>query len=294
RGPSGQSKESIITCTKWGSVVMARRPLGIWGVLGGLLIGFCGLGGCDARGPVPPQPEGSDSTFVNSIGIRFRRLPAGTFRMGSATGQADEQPVHTVTITEPFYMALYEVTQVQWGILMEQDPSHFRGPHRPVDSVSWRQARTFIDRLNEKEETDLYRLPTEAEWEYAVRGRTETRYHFGKTRDSLRNYAWYSFNSERRTHRVGRKLRNPFGLYDMYGNVWEWVRDAYSPNFYERSARVDPLNTGKPLSPRVIRGGGWYSVVSDMRSANRSWARPKAQNVQLGFRIVREIPEDEQ
>lgn len=273
---------------------MPRHPIGILGLLGGLLVGLLVLEGCDLRRGSPPQLKGSDSTYVNSIGMRFRRIPAGTFQMGSTEGQKDERPVHEVKITEPFYMGIHEVTQVQWGILMDRDPSYFRGAHRPVDSVSWHRARIFIDRLNKREETDLYRLPTEAEWEYAVRGGSDTRFHFGEARDSLSAHAWYGFNSERRTHRVGRKRRNPFGLYDTYGNVWEWVRDAYGPRFYERSARVDPMNHGSPFGARVIRGGGWFAVVSDLRSANRGWARPGARDPQLGFRIVREIPEEEQ
>lgn len=191
-------------------------------------------------------------------------------------------------------MSVYEVTQVQWEALMDRNPSAFQGPYRPVDSVSWYRVRTFVERLNSKEDTDLYRLPTEAEWEYAVRGGSNTRFHFGRAKDSLVKYAWYSYNSERRTHRGCRKRGNPFGLCDMYGNVWEWVRDGYDPTFYKRSDRVDPVNRGRPSGPRVIRGGGWFSAGSDMRSANRSWARPGGQNSQLGFRIVREIPEEEQ
>lgn len=264
-------------------------------MLAGLLVGLCVASGCDLRQDAPPQLKGDDSTYVNSVGMRFRHIPAGTFRMGSADGQRDERPLHEVEITEPFYLGVHEVTQTQWRILMDENPSHFQGPYRPVDSVTWNRARAFIDRLNQREETDLYRLPTEAEWEYAVRGGSKTRFHFGNPRDSLEAYAWYSYNSERRTHRVGTRLRNPFGLYDMYGNVWEWTRDAYAPDFYERSGHVNPVNTGGVLVPRrVIRGGGWFSVVSDLRSANRAWARSDARNSQLGFRVVREIPEEEQ
>lgn len=273
--------------------IRVGRLTGVLAGVAGLLASIFLLFGCDQGGPVPNVEDG-DSTVVNSVGIRLRRIPAGSFLMGSVDGQNDEIPVHEVEISEPFYIGVHEVTQLQWEIVMDQNPSHFRGAHRPVDSVSWRQARTFIRRLNEREETELYRLPTEAEWEYAARGGSDTRYHYGDGRDSLRIYAWYSFNSERRTHRVGRKRKNPFGLFDIYGNVWEWIYDAYDGTFYERSSGVDPVNTPGLIAPRrVIRGGGWFAVVSDLRSANRGWARPGAQNEKLGFRIVREIPAGE-
>lgn len=253
------------------------------------------LGGCDSQ--LEPSSEGgeSDSTFVNSIGMQFRKIPAGTFQRGSLEGESDERPVRDVEITEPFYLSTHEVTQIQWEALMDHNPSHFEGGFRPVDSVSWDRAQAFIDRLNENEETDRYRLPTEAEWEYAARGGTTTRFYFGDTRDSLRSHAWYSANSDKRTHRVELKRPNSFGLHDMYGNVWEWTRDAYSPVFYQRGSQIDPVNLSQdPRPPRVIRGGGWFAVGSSMRSANRAWARPGSQNSQLGFRVLREIPPDEQ
>lgn len=268
--------------------LFVRSPI----VLSALVVGSWIVHGCDFNTDSIRQLEGGDSTYVNSLGMRFQRLPAGTFKMGSTNGQDDEEPVHEVQITKPFYMGVHEVTQAQWDILMEHNPSHFQGPYRPVDSVSWHSAQLFIRRLNEKEDTEVYRLPTEAEWEYAVRAGSKTRFHFGDARDSLAAHAWYSFNSDRRTHDVGRKRRNPFGLYDVYGNVWEWVRDVYDTQFYERSPRTDPLNRGSQLVPRVIRGGGWFAVVSDLRSANRGWARPGARDPQLGFRIVREISQE--
>ncbi len=262
-------------------------------LLAGLLIGLCLVSGCDLQGESEPQPREPDSSYVNSIGIRFQRVPAGTFQMGSARGQDDERPVHEVKISEPFYVSAHEVTQLQWDILMDENPSYFEGPHRPVDSVSWHRVQDFIERLNQKEDTDLYRLPTEAEWEYAARGGSDARFHFGDGRDSLSSHAWYSLNSDRRSHRVGQKGNNRFGLYDMHGNVWEWTRDRYSPQFYERSRRVDPVNEAEGVRvPYVIRGGGWYSVVADLRSANRAWARSDSRDPQLGFRLVREIPDD--
>lgn len=274
---------------------MIRLPVKFLMVVGGLLVGVGLIEGCDLQRASTPQLEGNDSTiFVNSIGMEFRRIPAGTFEMGSAHGQEDELPTHEVKITEPFYMGANEVTQAQWRIIMDGNPSRFRGPYRPVDSVSWHQVHVFIDRLNQKENADLYRLPTEAEWEYAARGGTNTPFYFGEAQDSISNHAWYSSNSDERSHRVGRKHSNPFGIHDIYGNVWEWVRDAYSPNYYAHSDRVNPVNTGPVTALRVIRGGGWFGVVSSLRSANRGWAQPDSRDSQLGFRIVREIPEDQQ
>lgn len=265
--------------------------VGLWGLLA---VGMT-AGSCDLQHSPPPQLSGTDSTvYVNSIGIEFRRIPAGTFQMGSSRGEDDEAPVHEVTITEPFYIGATEVTQYQWARLMDENPSHFRGLYRPVDSVSWYQAQAFVDSLNQKEDTDLYRLPTEAEWEYAARAGSTSPYYFGTAQDSLPNHAWYSLNSEARSHRVAEKHSNPYGLHDVYGNVWEWVRDAYSPTYYERSARTNPVNTANRSRRRVIRGGGWYAVISSLRSANRGWARPFARDPQLGFRVVREIPENEQ
>lgn len=275
---------------------MARPAAYVLLLLGGLLLGLGLLGGgCDFQNSTPRMNGGTDSTiFVNSIGMEFRRIPAGAFEMGSSRGEDDEAPPHDVSITEPFYMGAHEVKQLHWRTLMDDTLSQFRGIHRPVENVSWYQARAFVDSLNAREETDRYRLPTEAEWEYAARGGASTRFYFGVAWDSLSNHAWYSANSEERTHRVAEKHSNPFGLHDVYGNVWEWVRDAYSPQYYARSEQQDPLNTGRGRSPRVIRGGGWFGVESSLRSANRGWARPGSRAPQLGFRVVREIPGDEQ
>lgn len=270
-------------------------PLSRVFVVLGLVVGLWSLHGCDFEGNSVPQIDGGDSTFVNSIGMKFRHIPAGTFRMGSSDGDEDERPIHPVEITEAFSIGVHEVRQREWIALMDENPSYFEGPQRPVERVTWHQAQAFIDSLNQKEETDRYRLPTEAEWEYAVRAGSDTRFHFGEEREDLASYAWYSTNSEERTHRSGGKRGNPFGLYDVYGNVWEWTQDTYDEGIYEANRRVDPVNiSGGRYSPRVIRGGGWYSVASNMRSANRGWARPRGQSAQLGFRLVRERPDDEE
>jgi formylglycine-generating enzyme required for sulfatase activity len=252
--------------------------------------------GCDQSGPPndPPSTERfSAETVVNSVGMRFVRIPAGTFQMGSETGQDDEVPVHKVRISEPFYMGALEVTQQQWNQLMNENPSRFQEPFHPVERVTWFDAQAFIDSLNQKEGVGLYRLPTEAEWEYAARAGTRTPFSFGASNDSLKAYAWYNVNAEEHTWPAGRKKANPFGLHDIHGNVWEWVQDSYNPFFYRFSPTVDPKND-QDSNARIIRGGGWLSIKKDMRAANRAWTRGDTGSLMIGFRVVREIPEDEQ
>lgn len=258
------------------------------------IFAFHFLASCD--GPSSPSRIDTDrddtDTFVNSLGMGFVRIPAGTFQMGSSNGQADEQPVHEVTISQDFYLSKFEVTQGWWETLMGDNPSRFRDPWRPVENVSWADVQDFIQKLNEREDGAHYRLPTEAEWEYAVRAGSRTTYHFGDAPNQLRKYAWYSVNAEGRTWPAARKRSNPHGLHDVYGNVWEWVHDAYDPDYYATSPSVDPRADDVRASARVIRGGGWHSVTSDMRSANRGWARPGVRFDHVGFRLVREIPEE--
>ncbi len=233
----------------------------------------------------------------NSIGMDFVRIEAGAFQMGSeASGADDEKPVHWVRISQPFDLSTYEVTQKQWKAVVGDDknPSDFKGDDRPVESVSWHDVQTFIEKLNEKEGTDVYRLPTEAEWEYAARAGTRTTYHFGDDDSQLGKYAWYWENAGRETHPVGKKEPNAWGLYDMYGNVWEWVSDWYekyptiTAEATEATAVVDPVG---PVSGsnRVIRGGGWGHDARSCRSAFRTCWLPGSANRDFGFRLLREV-----
>jgi len=170
--------------------------------------------------------------------MEFVLIPAGTFTMGSPDSDSNaydhEKPAHQVTISEPFYMGKYEVTQAQWKAVMGENPSRFKGDDHPVENVSWEDVQQFIQKLNAKEGKEACRLPTEAEWEYAARAGTTTIYSFGNNASQLGNYAWYDENSGNTTHPVGDKPPNPWGLYDMHGNVWEWVQDWYGP-IYSRS-----------------------------------------------------------
>ena len=250
--------------------------------------------GCDGPSTPPRIDTGApdNDTFVNSLGMKFARIPAGTFQMGSPAGEEDERPVHEVTISDDFYISEFEVTQSWWDTMMDAYPSHFQDAWHPVEQVSWYDVQEFIERLNERESTTLYRLPTEAEWEYAARAGSETAYYFGDDPQQLNTHAWFYSNTEQHTLPVGRKRTNAHGLHDVYGNVWEWVLDAYDPSYYAKSPSVNPRASNAMAPARVIRGGGWQSVASDIRSANRGWARPDTRSPNIGFRLVREIPEE--
>jgi formylglycine-generating enzyme required for sulfatase activity len=238
--------------------------------------------------------------ITNNIGMKFVFIPVGRFIMGSENKKfyhfftKDESPAHNVNITRAFYMQTTQVTQGQWKNVMGNNPSHFKecGDDCPVEEVSWIDAQKFIAKINEKEDVDNYRLPTEAEWEYACRAGTTTEYSFGDDPEKLDEYAWHPENSEERTHSVATKKPNAWGLYDMHGNVWEWCQDWYDSKYYRFSPEENPQgpNIG---TMRVIRGGGcWWGDPSDCRSANRDSAYPDAghpvQGTQ-GFRLARSI-----
>lgn len=204
----------------------------------------------------------------------------GKFLMGSETA-ADEKPVHKVTISQQFYLGKYEVTQAQWEAVMGSNPSGFKGATLPVEQVSWEDCQEFIEKLNSKG-IGTFRLPTEAEWEYACRAGT-TGDHAG----NLDEMAWYKMNSDDKTHLVGTKKANPWGLYDMHGNVWEWCQDRYGD--YPTGAVQDPAGAAGG-SFRVFRGGSWNSRAYNCRSANRNRYSPSYRSDGLGFRLVRAVP----
>ena len=232
--------------------------------------------------------------LVNSLGMVFVRIPAGEFRMGSDKGSDDEKPVHLVRISRPFDFGMFPVTQGQWRAVMQGNPSAFAGdPRRPVEQVSWRDVQDFIRRLNFRERGVAYHLPTEAEWEYAARAGSTMAYCFGDDARQLERYARYDKNSGRTTYPVGQLRPNTWGLYDIHGNVWEWVQDWYDGNTYARrgtagAAAVDP--TG-PLtgSNRVRRGGSWNRDAGRCRAAVRGFAVPGVRGGDLGFRLLREV-----
>ncbi len=224
--------------------------------------------------------------YENSIGMKFVLIQTGEFMMGSDEYNR-EKPVHKVTISKPFYLGIYPVTQKEWKAIMEDNPSYFKGDNLPVEQVSWNDVQEFIKKLNEKEGANKYRLPTEAEWEYAARAGTTTRYSFGDDESNLGDYAWYISNSGRKTHEVGQKKSNPWGLYDMHGNVWEWVQDNWHVDDNYNSAPTDGSAWESSGSFIVFRGGGWYGDAGDSRSAFRGINGAGDRISYLGFRLMR-------
>ena len=213
--------------------------------------------------------------------MQFVRIQPGAFTMGSASGDACERPPHTVRITIPFEMGKYEVTQAQWESIMGSNPSGFKGADLPVDTVSWEDVQQFLGRLNAMQSRYRYRLPTEAEWEYAARaGSTSDQY------GNLDDIAWWQRNSGYGTRPVGRKQPNAWGIYDMLGNVWEWCQDWYDERYYDKSPGDDPTGPSAG-SYHVLRGGSWQCVEQALRVSKREWFANF--NMDSGFRCVREV-----
>ncbi len=255
-----------------------------------------GDSGQDGRAPregVAALPQ----LLVDRFGIEFVLIHPGTFQMGSEHGNADKKPVHTVHITKPLYLSIYPVTQRQWEAVMGSNPSHFQGPEHPVENVSWDKVQEFLRSLNTHEGRTCYRLPTEAEWEYAARAGSAAAYCYGDDVQQLGIYAWYGDNAGRTTHPVGQKQPNAWGLYDVHGNVWEWVQDCYAADIYRQRvtagaaapAAVDPVGPAAGAY-RVIRGGGWYCDAGDCRAAYRNRIGPGYRYDFLGFRLLRAVP----
>lgn len=205
---------------------------------------------------------------------------------GAETWHCREQPQHPVRITRGFWLGSMPVTQKQWNLIMDDNPSNFIGPSLPVDRVNWHKSREFISALNELAEHVSFRLPTEAEWEYACRAGTNTVYHFGDDSSMLREYAWFDANSSGRIQPTGEKKPNPWGLHDMYGNVWEWCYDWYYPVYPGSGLRIDPTGPASG-SWRVRRGGAFYKEAGLCRSALR-YGMPAdyAGNSSIGFRLA--------
>jgi formylglycine-generating enzyme required for sulfatase activity len=227
----------------------------------------------------------------NSIGMKFALIPPGEFVMGSPTnepGREGNEASHKVTLTRSFELAVYEVTQEQYQQIMGNNPSRFKGPTNPVEMVSWNDAVEFCSRLSalpgEKAAGYVYRLPTEAEWEYACRAGTTTKFSFGDKDARLDDYAWYDINSNRTSHPIGQKRPNPWGLYDIHGNVWEWCQDWYGD--YPDDAVTDPTGA-RSGTKRVYRGGCWGYLSVGCRSALRTMNTPDYRLSDHGFRVLR-------
>jgi formylglycine-generating enzyme required for sulfatase activity len=223
----------------------------------------------------------SENIPEQEVRIEFCHIPAGSFWMG-------EKRQYHVTISRNFYMGKFTVTQSQWEAVMGENPSKFKGPDRPVETVSWEDCQRFIGRLNEYEGRGIYRLPTEAEWEYVCRAGSETAYCFGNDENQLGEYAWYEVNSGHQTHGVGKKKPNAWGLYDLHGNVWEWCQDWLG--YFPEEPATDPA--GPPSgSHRVRRGGGWLYGAQRCRSAHRYGSAPGNRLDDVGLRLLRSADE---
>ena len=227
--------------------------------------------GADRVAAVPP--------FKNTIGMSFKLIPAGEFMMGSPESEEgrnpDDEAQRAVKISSAFSIGVHEVTQSEYESVMGVNPSSFKGANSPVENVNWDDAVAFCVALSalqsEREAGRVYRLPTEAEWEYACRAGTTTAYSFGDDAQDLSKYAWFSDNSRKKTYEVGKKLPNGWGLYDMHGNVWEWCEDLVG-------------------SSRVLRGGSCDYEAAGCTSAYRSWLVPSYRSDSLGFRLALSSP----
>lgn len=234
-------------------------------------------------------------TIKTKSGVEMILVPGGSFTMGDAKGAVDEIP-HKVSVDE-FYIDKYEVTQEQYRKVIGSDYSRWKNPQAPTEQVTWAaaakycNARSRADGLTPCYDTATwkcnfaangYRLPTEAEWEYAARAGKTTSYFFGDNASALRNFAWAKENSGGRPREVGKKLSNPWGLYDIYGNVAEWCNDFYAVDYYRKSPAKNPRGPASGAK-RVVRGGSWNSKASDCRSGYRSSENPAYADVCIGY-----------
>lgn len=293
--------------------------LGKWLVAPGLVLA-CAVTGCKPAAEQPATPSSaptpnltstSASTvaaassvvdpaapdLTNSIGMRFKRIPAGEFLMGNVTEEHRNNPVcrlHPVTISQPFYLGMHEVTQAEYERVIGSNPSSLKGPQNPVETLSWEEAVEFCRRLSalpdEQAARRVYRLPTEAEWEYACRAGSATVYPSGDRADQVGKYAWIFENSgnvmQNRApapHPVGQKRPNRWGLFDMQGNVFEWCQDFYGD--LPAAAVVDPQGPDSG-SRRMVRGGCFFIPSSGCTSSSRAQVDPASRNNFLGFRVA--------
>ena len=218
-------------------------------------------------------------------------VPAGHFRMGDLNGVGNnvEKPVHEVTISRAFAVGKYEVTQGEWRFVMGNNPSYFKGDNRPVEQVNWNEAKDFARKLSAKTGKQ-YRLLSEAEWEYAARAGTTTKWSCGNQKSCLDQVAWYDGYNKRgsQTHPVGSKSANIFGLHDMHGNVAELVEDCWNENYNNGPSTEVPRKIGD-CDKRVIRGGGWAGNTAGNRSANRFGFPVHVRGGDAGFRVARDL-----
>ncbi|MEA5489685.1 MULTISPECIES: formylglycine-generating enzyme family protein [Pseudanabaena] len=243
-----------------------------------------------------------DEISIQILKLEMEPIPTGSFMMGAPKAEKDsnddERPQHKVSVPD-FMIGIYPITQAQWRFVatlpkvktdLEPDPSNFKGEDRPVERVSWLDAMEFCRRLSKHTKRE-YRLPSEAEWEYACRAGTTTAYSFGDNAAELGEYAWYGENSDSQTHPVGQKQPNAFGLYDMHGNVWEWCADDWHESYKgapkDGSVWIkDNKNYEAPEASKLLRGGSWDFFAQYCRSASRFNFLARVQYDSFGFRVV--------
>lgn len=254
----------------------------VWDVLAEMPAGISG----DIAFRVKILPD-DFTIWVNGVAFDMVYVEGGTFTMGATSEQGseaenDEKPAHRVTVSD-FYIGKYEVTQAQWKAVMGSNPSNWKGNDLPVEQVSWNDIQEFLRKLNAQTTGYRFRLPTEAEWEYAARGGNKSRGYKYSGGNDIGSVAWYYGNSGSKTHPVEQKTPNELGLYDMSGNVWEWCQDWYGP--YDSSSQTDPTgpSTG---SYRVLRGGSWDIYARDCRVAIRAGYSPVSRINDCGLRLV--------
>jgi formylglycine-generating enzyme required for sulfatase activity len=289
---------------RWCVLILLAATVGTWhagageppkaeGVAAQVLRVPVGFNAAAGTAPEPYTNTGWAKEVIHEkTGIEMVFIPAGEFMMGSPDNEkgrfANEGPQHKVKITKPFYMGKYEVTQAQWQRVMGNNPSMFKDSDKlPVEQVSWDDCQEFVKKVSAIMGQGACRLPTEAEWEYACRTGTTTRFYSGDGDGSLDRIAWYYGNSGNKTHEVGGKAANAFGLCDMSGNVWEWCSDWYAES-YANAQEKDPTGPGTGGS-RVLRGGCWKYFPEDCRSAGRSWFSPGFRFIGFGFRVAVDV-----
>ncbi|MBI2900609.1 MAG: formylglycine-generating enzyme family protein [Planctomycetes bacterium] len=236
---------------------------------------------------VKDAPERIVLDLGGGVKMEFVRIKAGEFMMGSGNGEADEKPVHEVTISRDFWMQTTETTQAQWEAVMGKKPSYFKGADLPVEDVSWENCREFMKKLNEKAKEQLEGktagLPTEAQWEYACRAGSTGKWCFGDDENKLGDYAWHQGSLKGNTQPVGQRKPNSWGLCDMHGNVWEWCEDWYG--VYPSEAVTDP-NGPASGKQRCLRGGSWVNAAAEVRASVRLKGFPLNRVRLVGFRVA--------
>ncbi len=272
------------------------------------IVGLLCLTACDQRPTPEPKAEANSAgvkTITTPAGLTMALIPAGAFEMGDNSGDPDERPAHKVQVSA-FYIDTHEVTQRAYEALMQQNPSKSKAPDKPVEQVDWYHAALFCNMRSLKDglkpcydsktlacdfSANGYRLPTEAEWEYACRAGTREKYSFGNDSAKLKTCAWFKPNAGETTHPAGQKTPNSWGLYDMHGNVAEWCQDFYDETFYSQSPAKDPHGPAKG-DKCVLRGGSWRAGEDGCRSSARNSETPRFADAcfgsdACGFRCVK-------